>query len=69
MLICFALSSTYLLGPPDPHLLDVRHAAGQLAVVVVVQARLDCGQVHGLRHNLEEEDVRLYYIFRWPGTS
>ena len=35
------------------HLLDVRHAAGQVAVVVVVEPSLDCGQVHGLRHNLE----------------
>ena len=47
-------SPSLCLGPIlPPHLLDVRHAAGQLAVVVVVQPSLDRGQVHRLRHNLK----------------
>ena len=35
------------------HLLNVRHALGELTVVLVVETSLDGGQVNGLRHNLE----------------
>ena len=48
-----------------PHLGDVAHTRLKLGVEIVLQSRLDGGQVHGAGHNLEIKTVNFIIIVQF----